>query len=51
MPAKVQDRAEQPCKGDKKTLPRELLNWVKSSQDGTQKLVDSNSELSVGGRF
>jgi hypothetical protein len=29
-----EEEAEQPCKGAKRTWPRGLLNWVKSSQDG-----------------
>jgi hypothetical protein len=31
--------AEPPCKGAKRKQPRRLFNWVKGSQDATQKLV------------
>ena len=48
----VQEReAEMSCKGAKRTQPKGLLSWVNSSQNGTQKSLSSNSELSVGGRF
>jgi hypothetical protein len=49
---KVQEgEAEPPCKGAKRTRPTGLLNWVKSSQDGTWKLVSSDPELLLGERF
>jgi len=45
----ARERGELPWKGVKRTRPRGLLIWAKSSPDGTQKLVSSDSELSVGG--
>ena len=43
----MQEGGEMPCKRAKKTWPRGLLIWVKSSQKETQELVSSNSEISA----